>query len=131
MMLKNILLLVLVGLTAARRNASPFLSRSSKLFDTPKNKKQNKALLVRGGAGPLNPTDTAKLATALVGVQGALSVMSPSRTLDVYGLPSSPLLELFAHRHGLTLLSFAAMAYQLLFKDADLPTAVGLAAIPW
>lgn len=68
---------VLLGLTSAKKAA--FVPRSA----------VKDALMVRGG-DHLDPTDTAKLGIILAGTNAALTLMSPSKTLQVYGAPATP-----------------------------------------
>lgn len=111
-------LALLVGLTSAKK--ASFVPRSA----------AKKALSVRGG-DHLDPTDTAKLGMVLAGTNAALTLMSPSRTLEVYGSSVSPLSELLAQWQGTTVLGFCLLAWQLIVKSADLQTAMTGVLIPW
>lgn len=89
------------------------------------------ALAVRGGAGPLDPTYTAKVGMLLAGTHAGLTLLSPSRMLKEYGAPSSPRLELMAQLQGQTVLDFCLAAYFLIVRGSDLKTAVAASVVPW
>ena len=108
----------LLGLTSAKKAA--FVPRSA-IKD---------ALMVRGG-DHLDPTDTAKLGVILAGANAALTLMSPSRTLQMYGASATPTTELLASWNGEVVLAFCLTAWQLIVKGSDLTTAMGISSIPW
>jgi len=60
------------------------------------------ALLIRGGAGPLDVTDTAKVATIINGVNAGMVVLSPKKAEEVYGITLTPKSLLIFKRIGAT-----------------------------
>ena len=90
------------------------------------------ALAVRGGAGPLDATDTAKLSTVVSFIAGGPNSLSPEKATEFYGLdPSKPSDVLTVRRVGVTLVTNAVLGYCLFFQSKSVHEAVGLAAIPW
>lgn len=120
-MVRKILILIILAVTGSTsaRKAS-FVPRSA----------VNKALTVRGG-DHLDPTDTAKVGAVLAGANAVLTLMSPSRTLEVYGAKVSPLSELLAQWQGSNVLGTCLAAWQLIVKGSDLNTAMTSMVLPW
>jgi hypothetical protein len=120
-MARNLLLvvfLVFAGLASAKKTA--FVPRSA----------VNKSLMVRGG-DHLDPTDTAKLGAILAGTHATLTLMSPSRTLEVYGATVTPLTQLLAQWQGTIVLCFCLQAWNLIIKGSDLKTSMAAYSVPW
>jgi hypothetical protein len=90
----------------------------------------NRLHKIRGGAGPLNPSDTVKIATYVVGTQGALGALAPAKVNSVFGLPSNPLDDFLVKRSGTIFFSFALLVWELALNGSDLTRAVGVSAIP-
>jgi hypothetical protein len=76
------------------------LYKREKAAFVPRSAAANKALALPRGGDHLDPTDTAKLGVILAGTNAALTLMSPSRTLQVYGAPDTPITELLALWQG-------------------------------
>lgn len=122
-MARKLLILLSLALTG--------LASATKATFDPRSIATSNALAIRGGAGPLDPNDTAKLAILLAGTHASLSIMSPSRTLKVYSTPSSPVLELIQENIGQIVLSYCLSAYYLIVKGTDLQTAVIPSTAAW
>jgi hypothetical protein len=115
-----LLALALAGLASA--NKASFIPRPTATTN---------ALAVRGGAGPLDPTITAKVGMLLAATNAGLTLLSPSRTLKEYGAPSNPRLQLIAQLQGQTVLDFCLLAYFRIVRGSDLKTAVAASCVPW
>lgn len=115
-----LLVLALAGFATAKK--ASFIPRPTVITN---------ALAVRGGAGPLDPTNTAKVGMLLAGTHAGLTLLSPSRTLREYGAPSSPRLELMGQWQGQTVLDFCLLAFFLIVRGSDLKTAVAASVVPW
>lgn len=76
------------GVVSGKTHATSFL---------PRNKN---AISIRGGAGPLDVTDTAKVATILNGINSGMVVLSPSTAGKVYGVNLTPTSTLMMSRVG-------------------------------
>jgi len=85
----------------------------------------NRALTVRGGAGPLDPVITAKLATTLVGINSSLSTLFPSVHKISNNLPQSPILDFKVQYINYHAASHGLVAACLLFGGSCINTAVG------
>jgi hypothetical protein len=90
----------------------------------------NKALLIRGG-DRLDPAETAKLGTILAGTHAALTLMSQTRTAEVYGTTLTPLTQVLAQWQGTIVLSFCNLAWNLIVKGLDLRASMVKYCIPW
>lgn len=113
------IMLALAGVANAKKPLVPALAR------------RNRALLVRGGAGPIDPTMAAKAATGLSLVQGTVFQLGPEKSMDMYQCPKSALAQHLLTRCGTAILAFGLMAYCLVVKGASLATASGVVALLW
>jgi len=116
--LTTLIVLALAGLASAKK--ASFAPRRSAV---------DKALLVRGG-DHLDPIVTAKVGTILAGANAVLTLMSPSRTAEVYGTTSTPMTDCLAQENGAIVLSFCLLAWNLIVKGSDLKTSVATSCIP-
>lgn len=91
----------------------------------------NKQLSARGGAGPLDPTAVAKLATGTLLAQGAVSVMAPGPSVKHYGNDPTPISTLCMRRIGISSLSVGAMAFGMIFKGWSVNSAAATEAFIW
>jgi hypothetical protein len=89
------------------------------------------ALEVRGGSGPLDASDTAKMATVISLVNAIIITLSPKKTCAIYGMTRSPRVEKIIEMAGSTLLALALTSYCLIFKGTSVETAVGISTFPW
>jgi hypothetical protein len=85
---------------------------------------------IRGGAGPLNAKDTAKIAVYVVGAQAALGALAPAKVNSIFGLPSNPLDDFLMKRANVFLFSFALLVWELALKGTGLSRAIGVSSIP-
>ena len=76
MYIKQLIALLLVGSSAA--DAKTFVPKTSLL--------NKKALLVRGGAGPLDVKTTAKVMSGVLGAQGVYNYLAPEKNNEAYGM---------------------------------------------
>ena len=96
------------------------------------------ALLPRGGGGDIvvTPTLVAKIVTMLGGATGLLFELAPMQAMEQYGVPkdraSLPMTTFFTKACGVGIVSFAILAYSLLFTDQiSLQSAGQLVYVPW
>ena len=97
------------------------------------------AMIPRGGGGGdivLTPTLVAKMVTMLGGATGLLFTLAPTKAMEQYGVPkdsaSLPMSTFMTKACGTGILSYAVVAYFLLFTDqSSLQSAGQVAYIPW
>jgi hypothetical protein len=63
---------------------------------------RNKALTIRGGAGPLDVVQTAKFATAINGINSGIVWLSPKKCAEIYSVKLTPTSALVTKRVGAT-----------------------------
>lgn len=122
MNLKTISSLVLV--LAGASNAA-----ASRAF-VPKTMAADKALSLRGGAGPI-PADTmAKTLTGLYGVQGVYNYLAPEKNNEMYGIKGSKMSNFIGEGVGNFVLSSAAAMYAMIYHDMPALKAIGVSTLP-
>jgi len=88
------------------------------------------ALSIRGGAGPLNPSPTAKLFLGTCALQGIYDYLAPNKSLAPYGIVADKLSTLCTGVGGGILLMWIITAYGVLFTNMSTLQSIGLAQIP-
>jgi hypothetical protein len=63
---------------------------------------RNKALTIRGGAGPLDVVQTAKVALLVNGISSGIVCLSPKKTAEIYGMKLTPMSTMAMKRVGAT-----------------------------
>ena len=113
MQLLSSLILALVGTSAA---VVPVTSRRA--FVPKKSVAVNKALSVRGGAGPLPVDTTAKAAALLCGLQGLVQLLAPEKNIEAYEAINTDKFSAFLNQlDGADLLAPAIASCGVLFHD--------------
>jgi len=118
----------LLILSLASVNCCQATLSSTKLKNVAKHNSKlvsNRGITVRGGAGPLDPVITAKLATTLVGIDTGLGIFFPSVSNKSINLPTSPILDFKLQYINYIAASHALSAACLLFGGSSVNTAVG------
>ena len=91
---------------------------ASRAFIPKKNVAVNKALSVRGGAGPLPAEATAKAAIAILGVQGLYEFLAPEKNVEAYDISGGDEITTFiAGQDGACNLAPAISSYAILCHD--------------
>ena len=90
----------------------------------------NKAISVRGGAGPLPAEATAKVATALYGLQGTFGYLAPAKNNEAYGLEGDNIDSFIQEVASAKLLSTAITAYAVVSKGMPVLQAIGAGLVP-
>jgi len=103
---------------------SPYISKDIGKSNHYTKVTSSKALTVRGGTGPLDPVVVAKVATAIVGVDVIVSVISPATTRKNRGLPTSPTLDFKCQFINYTAAAHILSAACILFRGLSINTAV-------
>jgi hypothetical protein len=124
MMLRSILFSLFASISCAEQATKPsFVPRHT-----------NNALFVRGGAGPLDPTQVAKAATILGGVSSTFNYLAPEKTIRGWGDKlehSNPMSLWMVERIGANSMQLAFTCGGLFLWDMDTEKAVTLSLIPW
>lgn len=119
--------LILFGTINAKVPIVPQQKTSTKIR-TKTNTKH--ALSIRGGAGPLNPSTTAKIFLSTSALQGIYDYLAPNKSLAVYGIVADKLSTLCTGVGGGILLMWIITAYGVLFTDMTTLQSIGWAQIP-
>lgn len=116
-------------LLAALADTSDAAVPASRAF-VPKTAAVNKALLVRGGAGPLPIDATAKTAAAIMALNGAYEVLASEKNLEAYGVPNVDKFSTYMDEaNGANILGFGIAALAILFFDVPAMKAVGVGLV--
>ena len=119
MYIKQLIALLLVGAADAKTALVPKTSLLNK-----------KALLVRGGAGPLDATTTAKVMSGVLAAQGVYNYLAPEKNNEAYGLTDCDgVTNWFSKGSGATFLSTAISAIAIFYFDMDPIKALGAGSI--
>ena len=117
MYIKQLLALLLVGRSAA--DAKTALVPKTSLLN-------EKALLVRGGAGPLDVKTTAKVMSGILGAQSAYNYLAPEKNNEAYGLTDcDDVTNWLSKGSGAVMGSAAIAAIAILYFDMDPIKALG------
>jgi hypothetical protein len=133
------ILLALVGCATAIRSPTSPLTASPHnaavvIVGKPTSKTERAelaALVVRGGAGPIDPQALAKGTTGMNLVNSIYTYLLPEKVREVYKIPYSPLSDLIFQRHGVVMLACTLVAYCLVFQETSVETAVGVSTLPF
>jgi hypothetical protein len=125
MMLRSILFALFASISCAEQATKPsFVPRHH----------TNKALFVRGGAGPLDPTQVAKAATILGGASSVFNYLAPEKTYRGWGDKlehSNPVSLWMVERIGCNSMQLALTCGGLFLWGMDTEKAMALGLIPW
>ena len=113
----QLITLLLVGAVDAKTALVP---KTSLLMD-------KKALLVRGGAGPLDVKTTTKVMSGILAAQGAYNYLAPEKNNEAYGMTDCEydLTNLLSKGFGATILTAAIPAIGIFYFDMNPTTALG------
>lgn len=90
----------------------------------------SKIVSLRGGAGPLNAKNTAKIAAYVLGAQGAYGVLAPTQATEAFGLPSNPIDDFLMKRTSTLIVAIYLLVQEVVFKGVGINKAVGISSIP-
>ena len=91
-----------------------------------------KALKIRGGAGPLDPTATAKAYALAAGAQSTITLLGPDKALGAYGLPTNePATTLLVIQASAVIINTVVLIGSRLLKELSFHDAIGYSCVPY
>ena len=122
-------ILTLLGAFSAS-NASPFKSSAKTRAFVPDTKSMS--TIPRGGAGPIESLNAAKIAGTISLLQGAYCALAPKGNAEAYGVEDmSPCTTKVMRRSGILLLNTGITIFCQVFKDYSLKTSAAINGLIW
>jgi hypothetical protein len=90
-----------------------------------------KALAIRGGAGPIKPELAAKILAGAVVVQAAAMILAPAATLEAYKFESNALRQAISRSYGGNLIQMGLPPALMLFMGMNVNESLGYTGLVW